>query len=513
MRLLTALILGLSFLQILPPEIFAQDDWLPAIPVGTKEVKLELHASGFTGNINGTEQIIPTKLATIPDGSGRMVVATLGGLLRVIDSDGNVATGNNSIYLDTNTDETSVSFFAYGLTSVAFHPDFAKSGKPGFGKLYVLVTEAPKPVQEYDFVPAFNDTNEHAAVLVEYTVEPGGIASNVLLTEGLGQNTTRRELFVAQEPDNEHNFCDLAFDQAGRLYISAGDGEFNFNFGVNLAALNAPDLTTVLGKVLRIDPLGNNSFNGNYGIVSDNVFAIDGDASTLDEIYSIGHRNPWRLSIDRETNRILVGEVGHFNIEEVNIATNGRNYGWPSLEGSFLINFDDGFDLTADSDDAFAISNGLTPPVFEYDHQDGKSVTGGFVYRGNKIPALKGRYLFGDFAGGDNLPPRLFAGNLDTGQFDELQIAMGSASLGQPVSFGEAEDGELFIVSSNGNVLSIESTALFGDVNLDGSVNLLDVQLFVERITSGVYQLEADVNQDGVVNLLDVDPFIGLLNG
>ena len=94
---------------------------------------------------------------------------------------------------------------------------------------------------------------------------------------------------------------------------------------------------------MRIDPVGNNSANCNYGIVAGNTFADDGDPGTLGEIFSYGHRNPWRLSIDRLTGDIIVGEVGHFNIEEVNVVTNGANYGWPEMEGSFLINFNNGF--------------------------------------------------------------------------------------------------------------------------------------------------------------------------
>ena len=379
----------------------------------------------------------------------------------------------------------------------------------------MLVTEAPKPSPAgYDFVPAVGKGNDHAAVLVEYTIDAGQIGANVLLTSGLGQNVTRKELFVAQEPDNEHNFCDLAFDENGLLYISAGDGLFNFTGGVNLEALNAADLTTVLGKVLRIDPLGNNSANGQYGIVAANQFAADSDPTTLGEIYSYGHRNPWRMSIDHVTGSVVVAEVGHFNIEEVNLSVNGGNLGWPSLEGTFLINFANGFDLTEDMGNVFAMANGMIPPVFEYDHQDGRSVTGGYVYRGDEIHALEGLFVFADFTGGDDgIPPRVFAGDLDTGQFEQLLIEAGSAGLGQPVSFGQDQNGELYIATSDGRVVAICATVLYGDVNQDGVVNLLDVQPFVNLLSDGGFMAEADINQDGVVNLLDVSLFVDLLSG
>lgn len=459
-RLVCVLVLTASVCS-LPSTAWGQD-WLPTIPVGTTEVKLELHSQGFNGNVLGIDQILPSKLVAIPDNSGRMVVSTLGGLLRIMDEDGNISTSNSGVYLDTNTSETNIEPYAYGVTSVAFHPDFANSGQPGFGKLYTLVTESPKVSPAgYDFIPVVGSDNNHAALLVEYSVDANAIASDVLVTSGSGQNVTRRELFIAQEPDNEHNFCDLAFDANGLLYISAGDGLFNYNGAVNDEAQNAQELGSVLGKVLRIDPLGNNSANGNYGIVAGNVFAADSDPNTLAEIYSYGHRNPWRISIDQVSGDIVVAEVGHFNIEEVNKSINGANFGWPAMEGSFLINPDDGFDLTPDVGDAFATANGIVSPVFEYDHQDGRSVTGGFVYRGSNCPTLLGKYIFADFTGGSVATnPRLFAGDLDSGQFEQLLVAAGSTSLGQPVSFGEDADGELYVVSLDGRVLSVSEIPL-----------------------------------------------------
>lgn len=148
-RLLSALVFTL------PCTAFGQaTDWLPTIPTGTTEVKLELHSQGFNGSVLGTDQILPSKLAPIPDGSGRMVVSTFGGLLRIMDADGNISSSNSGVYLNTNTAETSIVPYSYGVTSVAFHPDFANGSQPGFGKLYTLVTEAPKasPVG-YDFIP------------------------------------------------------------------------------------------------------------------------------------------------------------------------------------------------------------------------------------------------------------------------------------------------------------------------------------------------------------------------
>jgi len=432
-------------------------DWLPTVPVGTTEVTLGLHASGFNNTVLGINQQLPTDMVSIPDGSGRMLVTTLGGAMRMVYADGTVPAANSGVFLDTNTADTANEFYAYGLTSAVFHPDYASTGQPGYGKFYALVTEAPKASPAgYDFVPAIGTGNNHAAVLVEYTVDPSAIGDDFLVTSGGGQNVTRRELFTAQEPDNEHNFGDLAFDSSGHLFITAGDGLFNYNGGVNTEAQNAQALDSVLGKVLKIDPLGSNSANGQYGIVASNAFAADGNPATLGEIYSYGHRNPWRISIDGVTGDIVVGEVGHFNIEEVNVIQNGANYGWNVMEGSFLVDQVNASVLTPDIGDVYATANGITPPTFEYDHEDGKSVTGGFVYRGSALPALYGKYIFADFQGGDLAPEqRLFAGDLNTGAFEQLLIAPGSAQLNSPVSFGQDQDGELYVVQANGDVLSI----------------------------------------------------------
>ena len=152
--------------------------------------------------------------------------------------------------------------------------------------------------------------------------------------------------------------------------------------------------------------------------------------------------------------------------------------------------------------------------MFEYDHEDGKSVTGGFVYRGSQIPALQGMYIFADFVGGEVITERrLFAGDLDTGEFEQLLLAPGSQNIGQPVSFGQDADGELYVVSVDGRILSINPIAAFGDLNGDGVTHQIDVAPFVALLSNGGFQTEADINQDGMVNLLDVDPFILILGG
>lgn len=453
---------------VAPVVAVAQSDFLPSIPAGNIEVAVAPFASGLSSPIGGVDQFFATKMLPFPDGSGRNLISTFGGALRVVDSSGVALDAPlGGPYLDTTTTRTDIQLGAYGTTSVAIHPDFSTSGAAGFGKIYALVTEQPfANTGDYDFEPTLGSNNDHAEIVAEFTVAPAAIGSNRLLPT----DVTRRDLFSVRQPDNEHNYGDLAFDENGLLYISAGDGIFEFNGGALYPqAFNSPDLSTPFGKILRIDPLGNNSANGQYGVPTGpggNVFANDGDPNTLGEIFTYGHRNPFRISYDEPSGRLLIGDVGQFNIEEINVGQNGANYGWPSLEGTFLLNPADAFDLTLDADTdgdgvgQFAQANGLVEPVFRYDHQDGNSVTGGFVYRGSGIPALTGKYVFAD------LSRRLFAGDPDTGQFEEVNVVGGLGLPPQLLSFGTDSAGELYVIGGNGQVLALVEPAAAPDPEL-----------------------------------------------
>lgn len=148
----------------------------------------------------------------------------------------------------------------------------------------------------------------------------------------------------------------------------------------------------MLATILRIDPDGDDSANGQYGIPGDNPFV--GDPGALDEVYAYGFRNTLRISFDPETGELYAADVGQNDTEEVDRVVAGGNYGWPVREGSFAFdrNGDDpGF--VTDEDPGIP---GLIDPIAEYDHDEGIAVVGGFVYRGADVPQLR-RYLFGDF--------------------------------------------------------------------------------------------------------------------
>ena len=254
--------------------------------------------------------------------------------------------------------------------------------------------------------------------------------------------STRRELFRNNHPQFNHNGGQLAFGPDGDLYMGLGDGG-NANDvgpGHNATTGNAQDTTRIEGKVLRIDPLGNNSANGQYGIPASNPFA--NGVGGLPEIYAYGFRNPYRMSFDGNT--LLVADVGQDNVEEVDNVKNGQNYGWNTKEGTFL------FDKTNGHVSVDTVGHpNLTDPILEYDHDEGIATVGGFVYHGSGIPALDGKYVFGDFSRSFGAPDgRIFYADLSTGQINEFNYA-GMSSLGLFIKgFGEDANGEIYLLGS-----------------------------------------------------------------
>ena len=232
------------------------------------------------------------------------------------------------------------------------------------------------------------------------------------------------------------------------LHIAIGDGGAADDQGPGHApGGNGQDLSpgNVLGKILRIDPDGSNSANGRYGIPADNPFV---GAPPADEILAYGFRNPFRMSFDSETGDLYAADVGQNDIEEVDVVVAGGNYGWPVKEGTFL--FDDGGDgdgfTTVDSP---GVPAGMIDPVAQYDHDEGVSVTGGFVYRGNRVKDLRDTYVFGDFTAGFTGPlGRLF--HIGDDGLAEL-IPGDGAALGLFITgFGQDRDGELYVMGQKG---------------------------------------------------------------
>lgn len=330
-----------------------------------------------------------------------------------------------------------------GLLSMAFHPGFLDPGSPGFRTFYTLgnvpngrAADFPEPpYPDPRVVPNCQE------VILEWKVDPRSPDSV--------DPSSSREVLRFDKPEANHNGGTLLFGRDGALYASIGDGG-NANDagpGHNPATGNAQDLTTVLGKVLRIDPLdprltgpraGALSGNGRYRVPTDNPFFSRPGARK--EIYAYGFRNPYRMSVDAGDGTLVVADVGQDKVEEVDVVVKGGNYGWPIKEGAFLFHRATG-QVSADP----RPNPALTDPAAQYDHDDLEkpgvevpvAVIGGFVYRGSAIPALRGLYVFADFTG------VLFAADLKSGRVERL-LDLGGFVKG----FGQGVANELYVMTS-----------------------------------------------------------------
>jgi len=248
--------------------------------------------------------------------------------------------------------------------------------------------------------------------------------------DGYGDPDSERQLFGIEQPFENHNGGMLAFGADGYLYIGTGDGGSGGD-----PMDNGQDLTTLLGKILRIDV----DKGDPYAIPDGNPFPAGTLSLNRPEIWDYGMRNPWRFSFDRQTGGLWIGDVGQDIYEEVDAepaGAGGRNYGWNTMEGLHC----------------FAISScaqdGLAPPVAEYSHAQGCSITGGYVYRGSALPQLAGKYVFADYCSGRiwalDAAPALATGSAELTQYGKIPL--------NPTSFGEDEAGELYIVDGEGHI-------------------------------------------------------------
>ena len=307
-----------------------------------------------------------------------------------------IDTGTPTLYLNLRT---AVSAFidqpglGVGFQSFAFHPEFLENGK--FYTVHTELWNAQTP--DFKGPTAPERSNGMQSVLLEWTADD---------PEANTFTGSRRELFRVYFPGNIHTMQEVAFNpnagpedaDYGNLYVTMGDGgSFLRGYASNQHRLDSP-----MGTIFRIDPLGTDSANGQYGIPEDNPWFGAERLGLLQEIYAYGFRNPHRIIFDTGgTNRVYVGDIGERNIEELNLLLPGGDYGWPEREGTFLINPNDPqnsqriFPLPA-NDESF----GYLYPVAQYDHDEGIAIVPGAVYRGSDVPALQGLVLFGDIAWG-----------------------------------------------------------------------------------------------------------------
>jgi glucose/arabinose dehydrogenase len=243
---------------------------------------------------------------------------------------------------------------------------------------------------------------------------------------------SRREVLTVGQPYANHNGGHIVFGPDGLLYYGLGDGGASGD-----PEGNAQDTTTLLGSVLRIDPRAQG--DAPYAIPADNPF-VGGEGRA--EIFLYGVRNPWRFSFDRATDDLWLADVGQNAVEEVNrlpaTEAAGANLGWPALEGTRPYDGDPPPDAVT--------------PVYDYTHDDGFSVTGGFVYRGQAIPELVGAYVFGDL-GTAQLWALAVDGDGGVAGRADLGVGVDPSTL---VSFFEDADGELYVISIGGTISRLD---------------------------------------------------------
>ncbi len=397
---------------------------------------LERVASGFSR---------PVGLAWPDDGSNRLyVIEQHSG--RIMIADLNTGATLETPFLDLSGLATGNE---QGLLGLAFDPLYANNGR-----FYVNVTVA-------------DGTTEIRRYRISRT------------SWDVADPSSGEVLLSYSQPFSNHNGGWIAFGPDGYLYISTGDGGSGFDPGNR-----AQSLGTLLGKLLRIDVNGTNGPTGRYGIPPDNPFVDVPDARP--EIWAYGLRNPWRCSFDRATGDLYIADVGQNQIEEIDFqpasSGGGENYGWRVMEG------------TRCSDDSQAGDNppcgdpSFVPPIYEYGHDVGVSITGGYVYRGSALGGLQGTYFFGDYGSA-----RIWSFRYRDGEVTEFtertsDLNPDLSNVAFLSSFGEGPDGELYLLDlTDGEVFRLVSTEapIPGDVNNDCQVDFADLSILGENWLAG----------------------------
>lgn len=358
----------------------------------------------WTGWDDGSEtgRVVPLRpivLTHAGDGSNRVFVATQHGVVHSFA--GNNDATKTDIFLDISKkvrydDKKNEE----GFLGLAFHPKFAENG---------------------EFFAYYTDANaERESVISRFKVDPNDKTK--------ADPASEEVLMRIEQPFWNHNGGCMLFGPDGYLYITLGDGGSG---GDPLE--NGQNLGTILGSVLRID-VDNKSPGKNYAIPADNPFVnIEG---AQPEVYAYGLRNLWRMSFDKATGKLWGGEVGQNLFEEIILIEKGGNYGWNVREGFHPF-----------GPKGVGERNDLIDPIYEYHHDIGKSITGGYVYRGKAIPELQGAYIYADY-----VATKVWGLKYD----EDSKRVVADQPIAMPklpvLSFGEDEQGEIYalVVSATG---------------------------------------------------------------
>ncbi len=356
----------------------------------------------------------PVFITGAGDGSGRLFVVEQAGVIRVFDPADHPdkewdelsekqKEATSEVFLDIR-DRISRKGNEEGLIGLAFHPDFENNGQ-------LLIHYSSSVTDNFGVVARFRVDNEN-----KNRMDP----------------KSEEILLRLKQPYRNHNGGTIAFGKDGMLYISFGDGG-----SANDPHGHGQNLESWLGTILRID-IDHKDGDQPYSVPKDNPFRAVENAKP--EIWAFGLRNVWRFSFDRKTGELWAADVGQNKWEEVNVIKKGGNYGWNRYEANSIFR------------DKSTLSHGEhDPPVAVYARQWGWSITGGYVYRGRKYPELQGQYFYGDYV----------SGNLwrikkdDNGKHASELVRRTGRSI---ASFGEGDDGELYLTSFDGGIYQVVAT-------------------------------------------------------
>lgn len=345
---------------------------------------------------------LPVLLTHAGDGSGRTFVVAQKGVIHIMPKDQNgeettefLDISEKTLYKDNENEQ--------GLLGLAFHPKFKENGE-----LFVFYSTKDELLTTVisRFKVSKDDPNK---------VDPA----------------SEERLWRLKHPYWNHKGGTIVFGPDGYLYIGLGDGGL-----ANDPHGNGQNLKTWLGSILRID-VDHKDPGKAYAIPKDNPFVGRRDAQP--EIWAYGVRNIWRMAFDRKTGTLWAADVGQDLWEEINIVKKGGNYGWNLREAMHPF----GRRGVGKRDD-------LVDPIWEYHHSVGKSITGGFVYRGKKLPELEGMYLYADYVTG-----LMWGLSYD----EKAQKVTANRSIhAQPLpvmSFGEDEEGEAYFLVRSGLIYTL----------------------------------------------------------
>jgi len=341
-----------------------------------------------------------TNLVQPDDGMGRIYVTEQGGVVRVFPDEQQAPEA--AVFLDIS-DRVSEDGNEEGLLGLAFDPHFSENG---FFYVY------------------YSAVGPRRSVLSRFSIS--------LDNPDMASPDSELEILEVEQPFRNHNGGQLAFGPEGFLYIGLGDGGL-----ADDPMGNGQNKGSLLGSILRLDVDGA-SENSLYQIPVTNPFV--GISGARPEIWAYGLRNPWRFSFDTATGHLWAGDVGQNLWEEINMIRKGLNYGWNTMEGFHC------FRPTTSCDEI-----GLELPVFEYPNGTDCSVTGGYVYRGIRLPALYGVYLYADYCSG-----KIWGLRYDDQSIIEHRLLVHS-DIKQITSFGEGQAGNIFILSRDDGIYQLEA--------------------------------------------------------